>query len=79
MILVEAVVVGVVMVIIGLIVSFMIAPQFSVKLPEICSTFNEKHIMEATLFFTGFLGHLFFEAIGANGWYCKNGVACKSL
>jgi hypothetical protein len=77
MLITEALVVGVVMVIIGLIVSFTIAPGFRVKLPEVCSSWNEKHVMEITLFFTGFLGHLFFEAVGANGWYCKHGVACS--
>lgn len=77
MLFVEALVVGVVMVIIGLIVGFAIAPQFRVKLPQVCSTWNEKHVMEITLFLTGFLGHLFFEFAGANKWYCKNGIACQ--
>ncbi len=29
-------------------------------------------------FAAGVLGHLAFEALGANAWYCKHGVACKA-
>ena len=29
------------------------------------------------IFVIGFIGHIFFEVIGANQWYCKNGNACK--
>lgn len=28
------------------------------------------------VFLTGFMGHLLFELIGANRWYCKHGKAC---
>lgn len=28
-------------------------------------------------FFTGVFLHVFYEAVGANKWYCTNGVACK--
>lgn len=27
-------------------------------------------------FFTGVFLHVFYEAVGANAWYCKKGVAC---
>jgi hypothetical protein len=27
-------------------------------------------------FVAGVLGHLAFEVVGGNAWYCKNGVAC---
>lgn len=27
----------------------------------------------------GVLGHLAFEALGANAWYCTNGAACMAL
>lgn len=79
MLLVEAFIVGIVIVIIGLIVSKFTSPILGVKLPDECESFNDKYVMECTLFLTGFLGHLFFEAIGANKWYCNNGVACKKL
>lgn len=29
-----------------------------------------------TVFLTGFIGHLLFELIGANKWYCTHGKAC---
>lgn len=76
--LLEAIVVGFIMIIIGLIVSKLVTPGFSVELPEGCAHWNDKHIMEITLFATGFLGHLLFEVTGANGWYCKNGNACQT-
>ncbi len=28
-------------------------------------------------FFTGVFLHVFYEAVGANKWYCTHGVACK--
>lgn len=30
-----------------------------------------------SLFLAGFFGHLLFEVIGANKWYCKHGAACN--
>ena len=75
--LMEAIVVGIVIVVIGSIVGFLITPIFKVDLPKICDRFNEHHVMEICLFLTGFTAHLFFEVVGANKWYCKNGVACK--
>ena len=79
MLLVEALVVGVITVIIGLIVGAFVAPGLSVKLPDVCESWNEKHVMEISLFLTGFLAHIFFEFTGANKWYCRNGVACQSI
>uniref|UniRef100_A0A6C0F749 Uncharacterized protein n=1 Tax=viral metagenome TaxID=1070528 RepID=A0A6C0F749_9ZZZZ len=29
------------------------------------------------VFIVGFIGHLLFELMGANKWYCKHGTACK--
>lgn len=29
--------------------------------------------------FTGMVGHFGFEMLGANAWYCRNGVACKKI
>ena len=31
----------------------------------------------AIFFLTGAIGHVLFEALGANAWYCKNGNACQ--
>ena len=73
----EAIVVGIIMVAVGTFVSFFIAKISKIDLPPVCKKWNENYIMELCLFLTGLLGHLLFEFIGANKWYCKNGVACK--
>lgn len=75
--LLEATVVGIIIVIIGLIVGFLVGPMLSVDLPKICEEWNQNHAMEISLFLTGFLGHLALEATGVNKWYCENGNACK--
>lgn len=74
---VEAIVVGIVLVIIGIIVNAMLPKYFKVDLPDSCKDWNKKHAMEISLFLTGFTAHLLFEATGINKWYCKNGAACK--
>lgn len=38
------------------------------------STVLKNHML--TVFLTGFMGHLLFELIGANKWYCAHGKAC---
>ena len=78
----EAVVVGVVVVIMGTLVAFLyrlIADRYLKKnrLPEVCKSWNKYYAMEISLFFTGFLSHLLFEGVGLNKWYCKKGYACK--
>ena len=75
--LVEACVVGIANVIVGSIVVFIIGKCFSTNLPEICKSWNKNHIMELSLFFTGFLLHIIFEYMRINKWYCNNGNACQ--
>jgi len=75
--LVEAGVVGIATVIIGSIVGFILGNMFSNNLPKICKTWNKNHIMEISLFFTGFFLHIICEYTGINKWYCKNGNACN--
>ena len=77
--LVEAVVVGIATVVIGTLVGFIIGKYFSSNLPKICKSWNKNHIMELSLFLTGFSIHLLCEITGLNKWYCKNGFACKKL
>ena len=76
-IVIEAIIVGIATVIIGSLVGFILGKYFSTKLPNICKTWNKNHIMEISLFFTGFLLHILCEYIGINKWYCKNGNACS--
>ena len=75
---IEAVVVGMVTVVVGTIVAFILGRFFSTDLPKICKAWNKNHIMEISLFFTGFLIHIICEFTGINGWYCKNGNACSN-
>ena len=74
---IEAVFVGIMTVIVGVIVGLILGKIFSTNLPAICKTWNKNHIMELSLFLTGFLLHLICEFSGLNKWYCKNGTACK--
>jgi ABC-type antimicrobial peptide transport system permease subunit len=74
---IEAIVVGIVMMVIGNIVGYFVGKQFATDLPPVCKDWNKNYLMEICLFLTGFIGHLLFELIGANKWYCKNGYACK--
>jgi hypothetical protein len=79
---IEAVLVGVLVMIVGSLVGFLVsATQIypKVKLPEICSTYNSYFIMEFTLFLTGFFSHLFFEFVGANAYYISHGAVLKTL
>lgn len=75
-ILIEALVVGILIVIIGTIITYLLGNMFKVDLPPVCKDWNKNYIMEISLFLTGFLTHLAFEFMGANKWYCKYGNAC---
>jgi membrane protein DedA with SNARE-associated domain len=74
---IEAVCVGLLVVVVGTLVGFILGKYFSTNLPRICKSWNKNHIMEISLFLTGFIAHLLCEFIGVNKWYCKNGNACK--
>lgn len=39
---------------------------------------KEKTNIFMQVFLAGIIGHIIFEVIGANKWYCDNGMACKS-
>lgn len=77
---IEAVVVGIVLVIFGYAGSYL-AELFlpDVSIPESCKDWNKHYAMEWSLLFTGILAHLFFEVAGINRWYCKNGHACRFI
>ena len=74
---IEAVIVGIVTVIVGTLVAFILGSFFSTNLPKICKSWNKNHVMEISLFFTGFFIHIICEFTGINGWYCRNGNACS--
>lgn len=74
---IEALFVGISIVISGTISSFIFSRFFKVELPPVCKEWNKNYVMEITLFFTGVFLHLIFELIGLNKWYCKNSFACS--
>ena len=74
---IEAFFVGLVVVLMGTIVSGVFAYSLKADLPPVCKDWNKNYVMEISLFLTGFITHLMLEVVGLNAWYCKNGVACK--
>lgn len=73
---IEAIIVGILTVIVGYFSSSAISNFEKSDLPKICETWNKNYVMEKTLFLTGFLVHIMCETVGINKWYCKNGTAC---
>ena len=77
----EAVVVGFVLVIVGLMVGALlhltIPSAIDPQHQAFCEGWNKYHVMELSLFLTGVFAHLLFEATGVNKWYCSHGVACR--
>jgi hypothetical protein len=67
---VEAVIVGLVVVIMGI-------PSSAIAL-KILPVVDDDHVpvMYLSLFITGVSSHLLFETLRINSWYCRNGVAC---
>jgi hypothetical protein len=65
----ESTFVGLLTVFAGYVASILIKPYFKVDLPEVCKRWNKNHLMEASLFVTGFLLHLFLEFTGMNKSY----------
>jgi hypothetical protein len=53
----NAIVLGLVIVIVGLLSSVLVKPLFGVSLPEVCKKWNQNHVMEFSLFFTGFISY----------------------
>lgn len=65
----EATFVGILTALIGYVASALVKPYFKVDLPQICKSWNKNHLMEISLFVTGFLLHLFLEFTGLNKTY----------
>lgn len=73
----ESAIVGVMTVIVGSLVGFILSKFVPSDLPKVCKKWNNFYVMEISLFFTGFIIHLLCEFSGLNKWYCINGNACK--
>jgi hypothetical protein len=74
-ILIEAIAVGIAISIIGFVISLVI-----MYIEDKHFTFAKFTFWKSVLisyFITGFAGHLIFQYIGLNRYYCKYGVACR--
>ena len=74
--LIEALFSGIIVVIVGSIIGYGLGKVMGVDLPKICKEWNKNHIMELSLFLTGFFTHILCEFSGINKIYCKKGNAC---
>lgn len=59
----------------AIVVGFVIA--FILYLLQRFDTMKQRNIW-VQIFISGFLGHLIFEALGINRWYCRHGAACAA-
>jgi hypothetical protein len=75
----EAVIMGIIVVVLGYVVGYFTKPFFSVDLPDVCKSWNDKYMLEVNLFLIGFIAHVGFELAGLNSWYCKHGHACMDI
>ena len=73
-ILLEAIFVGIAIAIIGFIISLLVMYVDDSKFTIKKYTFWKSVLL--SYFLTGMVGHLFFQYVGLNSYYCKYGVAC---
>ena len=73
--LIEAGVVGLATIVVGIVVSLSLKNLFKLNMPISHKNIN-KNNMVMLLFITGFLIHIICEFSGLNKWYCSNGNAC---
>ena len=73
-ILIEAIVVGIMVVIVGNIIGYGLSKIMTISpvTDAVCKDWNKYYIMELSLFLTGACVHLLCEFSGINNWYCKN-------
>ena len=73
--------VGILLIIIGSFVAFILRKtNYSPELPDTCKRWNQHHVMEITLFITGFLAHLILEYSpfgNINKLYCEQSFCNK--
>ena len=65
----ESVIVGIALVILTIMVGFVISLFYKPVVSFQCSEWNRYHIMEVTVFITGFLFHVICELTGINKTY----------
>lgn len=76
---IEAFVIGILTLVVGSLVSLFFGSVFTNDLPTLCKDWNKFHVMEISLFLTGFTLHLLCEAVGINKMYCRNSFACSKV
>ena len=54
---------AILVVLIGNIIGFFVGAAFGVDLPPVCKKWNKNHVMEISLFITGFISYLVFKKI----------------
>ncbi|CBN80325.1 EsV-1-15 [Ectocarpus siliculosus] len=69
---IEAVVVGVVMILAGYPCGLLASKLLPMKGGD------HRPVMYLSLFLTGLSSHLLFEALKINLWYCSNGFSCST-
>ena len=69
---IEAVVVGVMMMLAGYPSSLLASKLLPMKGDD------HRPVMYLSLFLTGLSAHFLFEVLKINLWYCSNGVACST-
>ena len=74
-ILLEAIICGIAVLVVGLIVNWIHSSMKHNKLQSVVAGFGTRNL-GWLLFWTGIVVYLVAEFSGANKWYCKNGNAC---
>lgn len=67
----EGTIVGIVLAVVGLVVTWAIDRSGLSRVKAECRDFNKHHIMEVALFLTGMGTHFFFEVVGLNHSYTR--------
>ncbi len=75
--LLEAVLVGLAVLLIGLLVSWGYKAIVDPTVPQLFANLEKGYSTEIVLFLTGFLGHLLFVFSGTSDWYCRNKASDK--
>lgn len=75
-IIIEAIIVGLLVMIIGIIVSY---GTMYMQDPVLTKDFKHWWSIAFSFAISGMLVHIICEVSGVNRWYCKHGSACKKI
>jgi len=71
-VLIEAIIVGIVMVVLGYLIGWATTPFFGASLPAVCKVMDNKYMMEVNLFLIGFFFWFGAEYSGSLAYVCNN-------